>query len=96
MGPGRRRKWSSEARARIVAEEALAPGAVVADVARRWHVCPRQVFDWRRETWALARVTDRGRIRGRWKWMPGGIPTHDSRGVPESVAFRPRHLSQGR
>jgi transposase len=47
-GPGRRRKWSSEAKARIVAE-ALAPGAVVADVARRWQVCPQQVFGWRRE-----------------------------------------------
>lgn len=47
-GPGRRRKWSSEAKARIVAE-ALSPGAVVADVARRWQVCPQQVFGWRRE-----------------------------------------------
>lgn len=47
-GPGRRRRWSSEAKARIVAE-ALAPGAVVADVARRWQVCPQQVFGWRRE-----------------------------------------------
>lgn len=47
-GPGRRRRWSSEVKARIVAE-ALAPGAVVADVARRWQVCPQQVFGWRRE-----------------------------------------------
>ncbi len=47
-GPGRRRKWSDEAKARIVAE-ALAQGAVVADVARRWQVCPQQVFGWRRE-----------------------------------------------
>lgn len=42
-GSGRRRKWSNEAKARIVAE-ALSPGAVVADVARRWQVCPQQVF----------------------------------------------------
>lgn len=47
-GPGRRRKWSSDAKARIVAET-LAPGAVVAEVARRWQVCPQQVFGWRRE-----------------------------------------------
>ncbi|MDT8333926.1 transposase [Roseomonas gilardii] len=33
--------------ARIV-EEALVPGAVVAEVARRWQVCPQQVFGWRR------------------------------------------------
>lgn len=47
-GPGRRRKWSAEDKARIVAET-LKPGAVVADVARRRQVCPQQVFTWRRE-----------------------------------------------
>jgi len=47
-GPGRRRKWSDEDKARIVAET-LEPGAVVADVARRRQVCPQQVFAWRRE-----------------------------------------------
>jgi transposase len=47
-GPGRRRKWPDDDKARIVAE-ALAPGAVVAEVARRWQVCPQQVFTWRRE-----------------------------------------------
>lgn len=46
-GPGRRRRWSDEAKVRIVAET-LEPGAVVADVARRWQVCPQQVFTWRR------------------------------------------------
>jgi transposase len=47
-GPGRRRKWSDEDKARIVAET-LKPGAVVADVARRRQLCPQQVFTWRRE-----------------------------------------------
>ena len=47
-GPGRRRRWSDEAKARIVAET-LEPGAVVAEVARRWQVCAQQVFTWRRE-----------------------------------------------
>ena len=28
--------------------ETLEPGAVVADVARRWQVCSQQVFTWRR------------------------------------------------
>ncbi len=46
-GPGRRRKWSDDDKARIVAET-LAPGAVVSEVARRWQVCPQQVFGWRR------------------------------------------------
>jgi transposase len=47
-GPGRRRRWSDDEKARIVAET-LEPGAVVAEVARRWQVCPQQVFTWRRE-----------------------------------------------
>ena len=45
-GPGRRRRWSAEEKARIV-EETLAPGARVSEVARRWQVCPQQVFAWR-------------------------------------------------
>jgi transposase len=47
-GPGRRRRWSAEEKGRIVAET-LAPGARVSEVARRWQVCPQQVFGWRRE-----------------------------------------------
>ncbi len=47
-GPDRRRRWSAEDKARIV-EESLVPGVRVADVARRWQVCPQQVFGWRRE-----------------------------------------------
>lgn len=46
-GPGRRRRWSAEEKARIV-EETLAPGARVSEVARRWQVCSQQVFGWRR------------------------------------------------
>lgn len=45
-GPVRRRRWSSEEKARIVAET-LVPGARVSEVARRWQVCPQQVFAWR-------------------------------------------------
>lgn len=47
-GPGRRRQWSGDEKARIVAETAE-PGAKVTDVARRWQVSPQQVFDWRRQ-----------------------------------------------
>lgn len=46
-GPARRRRWSEAEKARIVAE-ALVPGAVVSAIARRWQVCPQQVFGWRR------------------------------------------------
>lgn len=54
-GPGRRRKWSDDDKARIVAET-LEPGAVVAEVARRRQICPQQVFTWRREMRAGAAV----------------------------------------
>src|SRR4051812_17834946 len=47
-GPGRRRRWSASEKGRIVAET-LAPGMSVSEVARRWQVCPQQVFAWRRE-----------------------------------------------
>ena len=47
-GPARRRRWSEAEKARIVAET-LVPGAVVSAIARRWQVCPQQVFGWRRE-----------------------------------------------
>ena len=47
-GPTRRRRWSISEKARIVAET-LAPGSSVSEVARRWQVCPQQVFTWRRE-----------------------------------------------
>ena len=47
-GPERRRRWSAQEKARIVAEASV-PGAVVSDVARRWQVCAQQVFGWRRQ-----------------------------------------------
>lgn len=50
-GPGRRRRWSTEEKAQIVAE-AMAPGATVSEVARRWQLSSQQVFGWRREALA--------------------------------------------
>ena len=47
-GPGRRRRWSDEEKARAVAET-LRPGAKVSEVARRWQICPQQLFGWRRQ-----------------------------------------------
>ena len=41
-----RRRWSEAAKARIL-EEALAPGAVVAEVARRHRVASSLIFTWR-------------------------------------------------
>ena len=47
VGVGQRRRWSDEAKGRIVAES-YAPGAVVSEVAR-WHgISPQHLFAWRK------------------------------------------------
>ena len=44
-GIGRRRRWPGEEKGRIVAE-AVAPGAVVSEVARRYGLTPQHLFSW--------------------------------------------------
>ena len=46
-GPERRRRWNEEDRCRILAA-AFSPGAVVADVARRFDVATSLIYKWRR------------------------------------------------
>jgi transposase len=48
VGPERRRRWSGEEKARIVAE-ATAPDARVADIARQYGVSRSLIYTWRRE-----------------------------------------------
>jgi transposase len=47
-GTGRRRRWSPEQKALIVAES-YEPGETVSAVARRQGLTPQQLFAWRRE-----------------------------------------------
>jgi transposase len=47
-GPERRRRWSEEQKRGLVAA-AFAPGAIVAEVARRADVCAGQIYRWRQE-----------------------------------------------
>src|SRR6266436_2755385 len=47
IGVGRRRRWSVEAKGRVVAES-YAPGAVVSEVARRHEIAPQHLFAWRK------------------------------------------------
>ena len=47
-GPERRRRWSEEERLQILAE-AFAPGALVAQVARRHDVSTALIYTWRRK-----------------------------------------------
>ena len=47
-GAGGRRRWSAGEKARIL-EEAMAPGAVVSEVARRHGMSPQHLYTWRRQ-----------------------------------------------
>jgi transposase len=47
-GPERRRRWSEDQKRAVVAA-AFAPGAIVAEVARRADVCAGQIYRWRQE-----------------------------------------------
>jgi transposase len=47
-GPERRRRWTFEEKARVVAES-LAPNAVASEVARHHGIHPNQLYGWRRE-----------------------------------------------
>ena len=60
-GPGRRRRWSSDEKARIL-EETLAVGAVVSEVARRHGITSQQLFGWRRS--ARGRAIERSDAPG--------------------------------
>ena len=53
-GAGRRRKWSDEDKAQIVAE-IVASGDSVCSVARRHGLSPQQLFGWRRQLREAAR-----------------------------------------
>src|ERR1700722_11129185 len=57
-GPARRRRWSADEKARIVAKT-LVPGARVSEVARRWQMSPQQVFAWRHAARRDAATTPR-------------------------------------
>ena len=47
VGVGRRRRWSDEAKGRMVAES-YAPGAIVSEVARQNDISPQHLFAWRK------------------------------------------------
>jgi transposase len=83
-GPGRRRRWSAEDKARIIAET-LVPGARVSEVARRWQLSSQQVFGWRRAArLAMTTATAAGPI------TTGFVPIVTEAGpvapVPQAVA----------
>ena len=60
-GEERRRRWSDEARSRILAaiDE---PGAVIAEVSRREDVCTSLIYKWRREARSTASTSRFARV----------------------------------
>lgn len=78
-GPVRRRHWSTEVKGRIVAES-LAGGVTVTEVARRWQVCPQQLWGWRRAARAGELVLPASQVPG---FVPVVVET------PPSVADVP-------
>ena len=83
-GTGRRRRWSTDEKARILVES-LRPGANISEVARRNGLSPQQLFGWRREVrepdQAASQpspVRKRGRPKKDWRGTPGvdTAPTH--------------------
>ena len=89
-GPGRRRRWSADEKARIVAET-LVPGARVSEVARRWQICSQQVFGWRR-----AMRQDLPSVPGQTtpQATPGFIPIV-SEAIPAATAQRAASAAPG-
>jgi transposase len=81
-GAGRRRTWSVEDKARIVAET-LKEGESVCTVARRHGLSPQQLFGWRRQ----ARLLAAGVENAAPKFVPAIVETPP----PIGAALRRRH-----
>jgi transposase len=72
-GTGRRRRWSTDEKARILVES-LRPGANISEVARRNGLSPQQLFGWRREVREPEPAPSLVRKRGRPKKVRDGAP----------------------
>src|SRR6516162_5965649 len=76
---GRERRWSwSEGQKRAIVAAAFAPGAIVADVARRAEICAGQIYRWRQEIRqaergfaevVIAAVDDVAMKAPHWVWL---------------------------
>jgi len=60
-GAERRRRWSNDERRQIL-EAALAPGAIIAEVGRRWDVSTSLIYKWRREELVAAQGSGFARV----------------------------------
>ena len=85
---GGRRRWSAAEKARIT-EEAIAPGAVVSEIARRHGMSPQHLFTWRR---LALRAAGLGRPEAPL-FVPAVIGTPLAQPVPERRPRRSRRRS---
>ena len=85
-GGERRRRWSVEERAQILAaiEE---PGAVVAEVARRADICTSLVYKWRREARGEADACGFAQVIVKDTPTPTATPAAARSGEPEVGAI---------
>ena len=75
-GAGRRRIWSAEDKARIVAET-LNEGESVCAIARRHGLSPQQLFGWRRQ----ARESASGTEPAALKFVPAAVEIAQPEGI---------------
>jgi len=81
-GPARRRRWSAEEKAQIVAET-LAPEVRISDVARRWQLHPQQLFGWRHQARKAAVSQHKGQASDAG---PAFVPIVTESGAPVATA----------
>lgn len=87
-GAGGRRRWSAGEKERIIAE-AMAPGAVVSEIARRHGMSPQHLFTWRREARRAAGLDGSTTPM----FVPAVIEMPTEQSVPGSPARRTRRRS---
>ena len=81
----RRRRWSDEQKGRIVAE-AITPGAVIADVARRHDLAPQHLSNW-------IRAAKNGRFALPADEMPTFVPVVSVESAPAKKAAHERRAT---
>jgi transposase len=87
-GAGRRRRWTAEQKARIVAES-YESGETVCAVARRHGLTPQQLFGWRRHT----RLAEDGDGKGGIAFAPVIVEAARRYGNAPIAAARPGRSS---
>lgn len=85
LGLERRRRWSLDDKARLVAET-LAPGACVSEIARRNDLAPSLLFSWRRL--ARMRASEPPPV-----FLPVQVTTEPAEAKPPPVARRRRKVA---